>query len=87
MVAIVIMVMTIIITIILLSWVQNLCGCPALNPYVCETSQQSENPPKTTQTEKGLWKVATIRRSVFLGAGHPVTAKWAFISQRAEPTA
>lgn len=87
MVAIAIIVITVIITSILLSWVQNLCGCLTLHPYVCKTSQQSEKSPKKTQTEKGLWKVATIRSGVFRGAGHPATAKRAFISQHTEPAA
>lgn len=87
MVATAIIVITVIITRILLSWVQNVCGGLTLSPYVCKTSQQSENSPKKTQAEKGLWKVAAVRSGVFRGAGHPATAKRAFISQRREPTA
>lgn len=48
MVAINITVVTIITTIILLSCIQNVCGCLVFNPYVCKADQQSENSPKKT---------------------------------------
>lgn len=61
----VIIVATIIITIILLSCVQNLCGCLALSSCIYipvnRVKIHQENP------EISLWKLARIRSGVFMG--------------------